>query len=164
MKNERFVNAGGVPFVPVPGSSAFDVAMSFNVIRCGRLAATVLGGLQVSAQGDLANCCLLYTSRQCPHVLNRHVLCGRRPQLRLLCGCGYSGGHVVPQETGTGHEHRGNGLQPVSYTHLVVEGEQQEGLDELGLNGGGADGEEGLPGEDGSALRHSPQDVYKRQV
>lgn len=40
MKNERFVNAGGVPFVPVPGSSAFDVAMSFNVIRCGRLAAT----------------------------------------------------------------------------------------------------------------------------
>ena len=29
MKNERFVNAGGVPFVPVPGSSAFDVAMSF---------------------------------------------------------------------------------------------------------------------------------------
>lgn len=43
MKNERFVNAGGVPFVPVPGSSAFDVAMSFNVIRCGRLAATVLG-------------------------------------------------------------------------------------------------------------------------
>ena len=38
MKNERFVNAGGVPFVPVPGSSAFDV-----------------GGLQVSAQGDLAN-------------------------------------------------------------------------------------------------------------
>jgi len=46
---------GGVPFVPVPGSSAFDVAMSFNVIRCGRLAATVLGGLQVSAQGDLAN-------------------------------------------------------------------------------------------------------------
>ena len=30
MKNERFVNAGGVPFVPVPGSSAFDVAMSFN--------------------------------------------------------------------------------------------------------------------------------------
>lgn len=53
MKNERFVNAGGVPFVPVPGSSAFDVAMSFNVIRCGRLAATVLGGLQVIGTGDL---------------------------------------------------------------------------------------------------------------
>lgn len=55
MSNERFVNAGGVHFEPVPGSSAFDVAMSFGVIRSGRLAATVLGGLQVSAQGDLAN-------------------------------------------------------------------------------------------------------------
>lgn len=55
MANERFVNAGGVHFEPVPGSSAFDVAMSFGVIRSGRLAATVLGGLQVSAQGDLAN-------------------------------------------------------------------------------------------------------------
>ena len=53
--DKGIINAGGVPFVPVPGSSAFDVAMSFNVIRCGRLAATVLGGLQVSAQGDLAN-------------------------------------------------------------------------------------------------------------
>ena len=32
-----------------------DVAMSFSVIRSGRMAATVLGGLQVSADGDLAN-------------------------------------------------------------------------------------------------------------
>ena len=55
MENERFVNAGGVHFMPVPGASAFDVAMSFGVIRSGRLAATVLGGLQVSAKGDLAN-------------------------------------------------------------------------------------------------------------
>ena len=55
MMNERFVNAGGVNFIPVPGASAFDVAMSFGVIRSGRLAATVLGGLQVSANGDLAN-------------------------------------------------------------------------------------------------------------
>ena len=49
VKNERFYNAGGVAFVPVPGGSAFDTAMSFGVIRSGRMAATVLGGLQVSA-------------------------------------------------------------------------------------------------------------------
>lgn len=55
MVSERYSNAGGVNFVPVPGSSAFDVAMSFAVIRSGRMAATVLGGLQVSARGDLAN-------------------------------------------------------------------------------------------------------------
>ena len=41
MVNERYANAGGVNFVPVPGSSAFDVAASFCVIRSGRLAATV---------------------------------------------------------------------------------------------------------------------------
>ena len=50
-----FYNAGGIPFVPVAGASAFDVAMSFGAIRSGRMAATVLGGLQVSADGDLAN-------------------------------------------------------------------------------------------------------------
>ena len=55
MVTERYANAGGINFIPVPGSSAFDVAMSFGVIRCGRLAATVLGGLQVAANGDLAN-------------------------------------------------------------------------------------------------------------
>ena len=55
MVNERTYNAGGVPFIPVPGSSGFDVAMAFGVIRSGRLAATVLGSLQVSERGDLAN-------------------------------------------------------------------------------------------------------------
>ena len=55
MVNERTYNAGGVPFIPVPGSSGFDVAMAFGVIRSGRRAATVLGALQVSERGDLAN-------------------------------------------------------------------------------------------------------------
>ena len=55
MVNERTYTAGGVPFIPVPGSSGFDVAMAFGVIRSGRLAATVLGALQVSERGDLAN-------------------------------------------------------------------------------------------------------------
>ena len=55
MVNERTYNAGGVPFIPVPGSSGFDVAMAFGGIRSGRLAATVLGALQVSERGDLAN-------------------------------------------------------------------------------------------------------------
>lgn len=55
MKNERFYNAGGVPFLPVPGASAFDTALSFGIIRSGRMAATVLGALQVSQRGDLSN-------------------------------------------------------------------------------------------------------------
>ena len=55
MINERLVNAGGVPFVPVVGASAFDVAVSFGIIRSGRMTATVLGALQVSEKGDLSN-------------------------------------------------------------------------------------------------------------
>jgi 3-oxoacid CoA-transferase B subunit len=54
-KVESFSNANGMRFVPMPGASAFDSADSFAIVRSGRLAATVLGGLQVSARGDLAN-------------------------------------------------------------------------------------------------------------
>ena len=52
---DNFQNAGGVNFVPVQGTSSFDTAQSFAIIRCGRMSATVLGALQVSAKGDLAN-------------------------------------------------------------------------------------------------------------
>ncbi|PTW59370.1 3-oxoacid CoA-transferase subunit B/acetate CoA/acetoacetate CoA-transferase beta subunit [Breoghania corrubedonensis] len=52
---ESFSNANAMRFVPVPGSSVFDSAESFAIVRSGRLAATVLGGLQVSVKGDLAN-------------------------------------------------------------------------------------------------------------
>lgn len=52
---ESFTNATGMPFVPVPGASAFDSAASFALVRSGKLAAAVLGALQVAENGDLAN-------------------------------------------------------------------------------------------------------------
>lgn len=52
---DTYQNAGGINFVPVMGASAFDTAQSFAVIRSGRMDATVLGALQVSEKGDLAN-------------------------------------------------------------------------------------------------------------
>lgn len=55
MMTDRSCDAGSRSFVPVPGASAFDTAMSFAIIRSGRMTATVLGGLQVSEKGDLAN-------------------------------------------------------------------------------------------------------------
>ena len=52
---DTYQNAGVVNFVPVEGASAFDTAYSFALIRSGRMAATVLGALQVAENGDLAN-------------------------------------------------------------------------------------------------------------
>ena len=55
MVNDRCVDPSSLPYVMVPGASVFDTAYAFAVIRSGRLAATVLGGLQVNPKGDLAN-------------------------------------------------------------------------------------------------------------
>ncbi|WP_029009488.1 3-oxoacid CoA-transferase subunit B [Azospirillum halopraeferens] len=48
-------DAGGSPIGAVPGAAAFDSALSFGLIRGGHLDVTVLGGLQVDEQGQLAN-------------------------------------------------------------------------------------------------------------
>lgn len=48
-------NAGGFPVTINPGASYFDSAMAFGMIRGGYLDVTILGGLEVSEKGDLAN-------------------------------------------------------------------------------------------------------------
>jgi len=52
---DTYQNAGGINYVPAAGASAFDTAYSFAVIRSGRMAATVLGALQIAENGDIAN-------------------------------------------------------------------------------------------------------------
>lgn len=49
------VNAGGQPCGLVPGAAMFDSALSFALIRGGHVDITVLGGLQVDAEGSIAN-------------------------------------------------------------------------------------------------------------
>lgn len=49
------VNAGGKPAGIMPGGAMFDSLMSFSLVRGGHLDVTVLGGLQVDEEGNLAN-------------------------------------------------------------------------------------------------------------
>ena len=53
--DRNLIDAGGAYISTLPGTAFFDSAVSFSLVRRGRLDLTILGAFQVAENGDLAN-------------------------------------------------------------------------------------------------------------
>ncbi|SFC70652.1 3-oxoacid CoA-transferase subunit B [Parapedobacter composti] len=55
MEDPDLINAGKQTITMLPGSAVFDSAMSFGMIRAQKVDLTILGAMEISEYGDIAN-------------------------------------------------------------------------------------------------------------
>lgn len=119
------VNAGKIPVTALPGSSYFDSATSFGMIRGGHVDVAVMGGLEVDVEGNLANWSVpgkpllgvggamdLSSGAKCLIVTMMH--CSRSGEPKIVPAC------TLPITA--------NGVVDVIITELAVFRRSQQGL------------------------------------
>jgi 3-oxoacid CoA-transferase B subunit len=131
-------NAGNLYVTLLPGGSYFDSATSFGMIRGGRVAATMLGTLQVDGDGDIANYEMpgrkigmggamdLVAGARTVYVLTEHCTKNGAPKLVERCTLPLTGAgecDVVITERALFRRHAGRGfvLEEVACGHTLEE-------------------------------------------